>query len=227
MMLYMRTIGASLALAIVSLSATADERPLTDYATLLEITRLDKVYAMPAAQRDRLLIQGNLKPRNPAFRPEQVRLTVVDGEQRTVLPVAADGSFELRADPRWVQHNPAILTSLPDGEKSAFSFSVRPLLPEGLRYNYRALMASVTQMNAMMKASAGAMRFFMPTFSGIELRFAAGAAPTVTLQTASGTRVLPADAQSRVRLELDQALISSDAELIVSARPQAVDFIEN
>jgi hypothetical protein len=212
-------------LACLCLSAGAAERELADYQTLLKITHLDKVYEFPAEQRDKLVIRGNMKPRNATIRPEEVRLFLVDGGETTRLPVSADGGFDLKSDPRWLKANPMIYTSLAADEKSAFSFSARPTLPDGLRFSYASLMTSVRQMNAMMRAGAGPMRFFMPTFSGVELQFPATAAPTLELQTRDGVRQLRADAQSRIRLKLDEALLAANAQILLSARPLAADFL--
>ncbi|MRW91730.1 DUF2987 domain-containing protein [Duganella sp. FT80W] len=215
----MRQLIPALLLACLCLHAGAAERELADYATLLKLTRLDRVYEFPPEQRNHLVIRANMKPRNAAIKPETVRLTV-DGVR---LPVSADGDFELNAEPQWLKTNPVIYTSLTADEKSALSFSARPLVPEGLSFSYASLMVSVRQMNTMMRASAGAMRFFVPTFNGVELQFAG--APAVELRTRDGVRQLRPDAQSRIRIKLDETLMQSEALIVMAARPLSADFL--
>ncbi len=210
---------------LIALPACALERELTDYNNLLQITHLDKIYAMPAQERDLVQVQGSLQPHNKSIKPQDVVLTVVAGEEKIRIPVRADGSFDLVPDPRLVKSNPMVLTSMPAGEKSAFSFIARPLLGEGLRFNYANVMASVKQMNSLMKANSGLMSFFMPKFIGIEFQFGKPAQQYVQILAKNGAKKIAVDAKGAVQLQIDESLIAENPAIVLSERPQNMDFV--
>lgn len=205
--------------------ALAQDRELTTYNELLQITKLDKIYAMPLHERDLVQVQGSLVPNNKSIKPQEVVLTVVTGAEKIRLPVNADGSFDLVPDAKLIKSNPMVLTSLPAGEKSGFSFVARPLLGEGLRFQYANLMGSVKQMNSLMKANSGMMSFFVPKFIGVELQFSKPAQQVVQILSKSGTKNLPADSKGALQLKIDEALLLENPQIVLSERPQSVDFV--
>ncbi len=210
---------------LAALPASLLARELTDYNNLLEITRLDKIYALPAQERDLVVVQGSLQPHNKSIKPQDVVLTVLAGEEKIRIPVRADGSFDLVPEARLVKSNPMVMTSMPAGEKSAFSFTARPVLVEGLRFNYANVMASVKQMNSLMKANSGMMSFFMPKFIGIEFQFGKPAQQTVQILAKSGVKKLAVDAKGAVQLQVDEALLAENPVVVLSERPQNMDFV--
>jgi len=54
------------------------------YKKVVETMRLDKFYAIPAAERDRLALFVFVKPDNKTIKPADVQLTLVDGAERRV-----------------------------------------------------------------------------------------------------------------------------------------------
>lgn len=208
-----------------ALPAAAFERELTNYNHLLELTSLNKIYAIPAKDRDLLVVQGSLQPRNKAIKAQDVVLTVLAGEERIRIPVHADGSFDLVPEERFIKSNPMVLTSMPVGEKSGFTFNARPLLGEGLRFQYSGLMASVQQVNHLIKENAGMMSFFMPKFVGIEFQFAKAGQSEIQILSKAGVKKLTADAKGVLRLHMDEALLAENPAIVLSERPQNLDFV--
>lgn len=202
-------------------SACAADRPWTDYNRLLEITHLNKFYAAPAAQRDKVIMLGTMTPKNKAIVPSDVVFTIVSGDERKRIHVSADGSFDVPANPAWLKANPMVLTSMPEGEKAGFSFRLLPVLPDQLQSDYATLMGGVKQSNALVKSQAGMLRFLFPTFVGLTLRFPKSSLATLSI----GGRRLAVDADGTLRLPLDDALLSENARVVLSERPVSADFL--
>lgn len=211
----------------VSLSSTyaADDRAWVNYQRLLEITRLDKYYATPPAQRDKVRMYGTFKPNNAAIATAEVVFTVVHGTERKRIAVAADGSFDPAIDPAWARSNPQVLTNLPDGEKGGFGFGMAPIVPAGLQFDYTELMGSVPQSNALIKAQAGLMRFMMPTFVGLSMQFPRGEAASARILSRQGGTTIAADGNGVLRLTLDEALLAENPRVTLSQRPHSFDLI--
>jgi len=217
--------GVLVATLLLSATAAATDREWITYARLLEITRLDRFHAAPPAERDKVRLLGTVKPNNPAIAPSSLVFTVVRGNEKKRIAVNPDGSFDPAIDPAWVKDNPRVLTSMPEGEKAGFSFVALPVLPAGTRFDYASLMAGVRQGNALVKSQGGLLRFMMPTFVGIMLFYPAGQAASATIHGPQGERIVSTDANGVLRLPLDEALWKSGAQVTLSQRPQAADFL--
>ncbi len=213
-----------LLLLLSGTSMGADRKWIT-YDRLLEITRLDKFYAAPLAERDKVRILGTVKPNNPALAQAGIVFTVVNGSEQRRIRVAADGSFDPSIDPAWARDNLQVLTSLPEGEKAGFSFAISPVIPSGTQFDYAALMASVRQSNALVKSQAGMLRFMMPTFVGIGLHYPRGQPASATIRSRLGENIVNADAQGVLLLPTDAALLNAKAQVVLSHLPQSADFM--
>lgn len=213
------------AAAFMGATAQAAERSWIDYNTLLDITHLDRLYAAPAAQRDKLRLLGHMKPHNKKIPAADVVLTVVHGAEKKQIQISPDGSFDPLFNPAWSKDNPQVLTNMPAGEKAGFSFMIMPLLPAGLQFDYATLMASVEQSNALIKSQAGMLRFLFPRFSGLALQFAKPA--SVQISSKDGVKIYKPDASGALLLPLDEAMLKANAQVALSERPQTADFITN
>ena len=68
---------ALLSLLILALPSHAAERDWAKYKSMVEGLRLDKFYAVPAAERDKIKLYISVKPANQAIKPQDVVLIVV------------------------------------------------------------------------------------------------------------------------------------------------------
>lgn len=213
----------SVAVAVLmSATAHAADRDWIDYSTLLDITHLDRLYAAPLAQRDKLRLFGMMKPHNTQIPAADVVLTVLHGRDKKRIPVNPDGSFDPLLDPAWLKDNPQVLTSMPPGEKAGFSFMITPIMPAGLQFDYATLMAGVGQSNALVKSQAGMLRFLFPRFSGLALHFAKPARVQITSK--DGVKTYNSDASGALLLPLDEAMLKASAQVAWSERPQTADL---
>ena len=209
------------AFAMVTASAAPVDRPWTHYNKLLELVRMDKFYAAPPAERDKVVMHGVVHPDDPAMAEQDVVFTIVSGTERQRISVNAKGEFIVPFNPAWIKSDPEVLTTIPAGQKAKFGFNAVPAMPENTRLDYASLMAGVPQVNALIKSQAGMLRFMMPTLVGITLQFPKASRATVLL----GTTRVAADANGLVKLHLDKALLAANVPVVLSEMPVSTDFI--
>lgn len=203
-----------LPLFFLSLSAHASEREWVPYKKLVEQLRLDKFYALPAAERDRLQLYVTVKPENKSYKPSDVVLTAVKGTERQALPaLSPDFRLALPFNPAWMNEDTKIMTSLPKGDKSAVGVEATTTIPEGTQWTYTPVMSSVQQMNQAIKKMAGALSMFAPTIKSVVFKFSRPAQLTV------GSKVFNTDAKNQIKLKPDSALLKDNPAMVLSERP--------
>ena len=203
-------------------AASADEREWFTYKTLIENARLEKFYAIPAAERDKLNLYVTVKPVNKAIKANQIVLTVLHKGAREVLPLAPNYRMALVPNAQWLAEDAKIMTSLPSSEKSALGWDITTPLPEGAQWSYAGLMASVAQSNAAIKKMAGAFSLFAPKIGVLVFKFAKPA--KLTIQASAGALQYSSDAKGEIRLKPDAALSKENPVMQASERPFEVEL---
>ena len=209
---------ALLPLLALSLAAHADEREWIPYKKLVEELRLDKYYAIPAAERDKLNLFITIKPVNQAIKPSEVALTVVDGAERHPLPaLSPDFRMALTPNPKWLADDAKILTSLPKSEKSAPGWDVTTTLPDGLQWNYAQAMGGVAQMNQAIKKMAGALSMFAPSVKVVVFKFNKPA--QLKIEAKDGAKTYSTDAKNQIKLKPESNWLKENPLMVASERP--------
>src|SRR5471032_1467527 len=204
----------ALPLLLLSLAAHADEREWVPYKKLVEELRLDKFYAIPAAERDKINLFVTVKPKNAKYQPADVVLMVVHGGERTLLtPLTSDYRMTLVPNPKWLSDDTKIMTSLPKDEKSAIDYDATTPLPDGTQWNYTPVMSSVAQMNQAIKKMAGALSMFAPSVKVVVFKFGKPA------QLKVGATVYNTDAKHQIKLKPESAWLKENPLMVASKRP--------
>jgi len=209
-----------------SIPARAEDREWVSYKKFLETTHLDKFYRAEPSQRDQLRLLIQLTPENKAILPASVVLTVIHGGVKDKLPLNADGVMELEPNPEWIQQDAIIYTNLPKGEKSGVGAIFASKTPQSLQLNYAELMASVPQWNALIKEQAGILRFMLPKFNAVHLHFAKSAQPSLQIVAKDGTKTYIADSKGELILQLNEALMKMNPQILLSEKPTWVEVDE-
>jgi hypothetical protein len=213
-----KLLAAPLALMLaLPLSAAAQEREWVPYRKLVEMVKLDKFYALPASERDKVQLYARLNPVNKAIKPTDVRLTIVDGATRQPISLDARGLALVVPNPKWLANDAKIWTSLPAGEKMSIGFDLGAVLPEGTQWNYASVMGSVPQANASVGKVAGMMSMFVPKMTAVIFKFDKPA--QMTIKARDGERRYATDAKHQVRLKLDKDLLKENPQVALSERP--------
>jgi hypothetical protein len=217
----MKTLAAvSLALLLLPLSLSADaagDREWMPYRKLVETVKADKFYALPPAERDKVILYARLVPVNKAIAPPAAKLVVVDGGSRTPMPLDAAGRTRLNPNPQWLANDAKIWTSLPSGEKMSLSFDIGAVLPESTQWSYATVMGAVPQANAGIGKVAGMLSMFVPTMTAVIFKFDKPA--QLTIKAKDGERRFATDAKHQVRLKLDKELLKENPPVALSERP--------
>ncbi|MYM68270.1 hypothetical protein GTP45_15730 [Pseudoduganella sp. FT55W] len=201
-------------LLLLSLAAHADEREWVPYKKLVEDLRLDKFYALPAAERDKVNLYLTVKPKNKNYKPSDVVLTVVHGSERQPLPaLSPDFRMTLVPNPKWMTDDTKVMTSLPKEEKSQVGYDAITPLPDGLQWNYAPVMSSVGQMNQAIKKMAGALSMFAPSVKVVVFKFNHPA------QLKVGSTVYSTDTKNQIKLKPESALLKENPLMVASERP--------
>lgn len=205
---------ALLPILLLSLTAHADEREWVPYKKLVEDLRIDKFYALPAAERDKVNLFITVKPKNKNYKPSDVVLTVVHGAERQPLPpLSPEFRMMIVPNPKWMSDDTKIMTSLPKKEKSAVGYDALTPLPDGLQWNYAPVMSSVGQMNQAIRKMAGALSMFAPSAKAVVFKFSKPA------QLKVGATAYNTDAKNQIRLKPDTALMKENPLMAASERP--------
>ncbi|MBY0556533.1 MAG: hypothetical protein K2P77_04940 [Burkholderiaceae bacterium] len=205
---------ALLPLLFLSLGAHASEREWLPYKKLIEQMRLDKYYAIPAAERDKINLFLSVKPKNKAYKPEDVVLTVVSGSERHPLPaLTPEYRLSLIPNSQWLNDDTRIMTSLPKDEKSSMGYDMTTPLPAGTQWNYTPVMSSVEQANRAVKKMAGAFSMFAPSIKVVVFKFAKPA------QLKVASTVYNTDAKHQIRLKPESAWLKENPLIVASERP--------
>ncbi|AXA91690.1 hypothetical protein [Massilia sp. YMA4] len=202
--------------------AFAEEREWLPYKKLVETSRLDKFFALPPAERDKLDMHVHLAPANPDVKARDLVLTVVHAGGRTVLPVDADGNLRLTPNPQWLAEDAKIMTNQPKSSKVGVGPAMNAVVPAGTQWAYGTFMSSIPQSNAAIGKIAGALSMFAPTIRSVVLKFDQPA--QVTIQSKSGPRQYATDAKHQIRLKTDAALVKENPTMVLSARPREAEL---
>lgn len=212
---------ALIPLLLLSLHAHAAEREWVPYKKLVEDLRLDKFYALPAAERERLNLLISIKPNNSSYQPSDVVLTAVKGSERQPLPaLSPDFRMTLVPNPALLSDDTKIMTSLPAGEKSKVSMVATTTLPDGTQWPYASVMGSVGQMNHAIKKMAGALSMFAPTVKSVVFKFAKPAQLNVA------GKVYASDGKNQIRLKPEPAWLKDNPSMVASERPFEAELSE-
>ena len=204
-------------LLAIACTAHAEEREWTTYKKFVESTRLDRFYALPVSERDKLDFYLTVAPSNKKLKAADMNLTVVHGSARTALPLDDKSHLRMVPNPQWLAEDAKIMTSQAKGEKISVIYNLNAVVPEGTQWPYNKLMGSIAQGNAAISKVAGAFSMFAPTVKSVLLTF--DKPSQLTIQSMSGTKRLLSDAKNKIRLSPDAALLKENPLVEMSARP--------
>ena len=211
-----------LPILLLSLPAMAEEREWVPYKKLLEVSRMDKFFALPAAERDKLDMFVHLTPASKQLAMRDVALTLVHGGVRTPLPINAEGNLHLPLNQAWIAGDARIMTNQPAESKVSIGPGMNALVPAGTQWQYAALMGSVPQSNAAIGKIAGAFSLFAPTIRSVILKFEQPA--QVSIQSRSGVKQYATDGKHQIRLKPDSALLAENPAMTLSSRPREAEL---
>ena len=121
---------------------------------------LDAYLRIPPAKRSQFTVAYRLVKDRPTG------LWLVEGQQRTPIPLAADGKM-LRLPTAGQLEHAQLLISGPDKAKYGVNLNIEPLATPAQEMDAATLHAAVTQGAEGMKGAAGAIGFMVPRLKGV------------------------------------------------------------
>jgi len=198
-------------------TASTQEREWVPYKKLVETIKLDKFYALPAEERDKMLLFANLTPVNKQIAPSSVKLVVVHSGGRQPIPLDKHGRALIVPNRAFIAEDAKIWTSLPKGEKMGVGFSAAAVVPDGRQWHYATVMGSLPQANAAVGKVAGMFRVFMPTLKVVAFKFDPPA--ELTIHANGGDKRYASDAKHQIKLKLDDTLLVQNPLVSLSQQP--------
>ncbi len=217
-----KTLIAGLVLLSMHASSFAEDRDWAPYRKLVEAIKLDKFAALPAAERDKVVLYAQVTPENKALKTGDIIITVLHGAARHAFPVDQHGKLHITFDQKWYADDVKTQINVPKGEKMGISFGMDAVVPEGTQWQYATLMGSVKQANGLIKSQAGMLSMFAPKIAIVSLHFAKPA--QLKIMAKDGVKTLATDAKNTIRLTPDEALMKENPLIQVSERPLEADL---
>jgi predicted regulator of Ras-like GTPase activity (Roadblock/LC7/MglB family) len=215
MMNKIRVVTAALCCSLAA-SAPAQEFGQIPYATIHKVmTRLQSV------KNPKLRGTVAIQPKGKSTNPQEITLTVQAKSGPIKVPVEKDG--EIRSFPMsdaLLKENPPVLSNLPKGQSQLVA-GLQVVLPDTLTHSYRDLAELLQEANSEMKKQAGMMSMMMPKAKALVVQFRGAGKQTVTIE-GNERKVLAADADGSVRLEIEKELVAPNPQVVLSEKPAKV-----
>jgi hypothetical protein len=158
-----------------------------------------------------------LTPKNKAIAPGDVKLTVVHAGGRQPLPLDARGRVLIVPNPKWLNEDVMIGPACLRKKRMSPGFDLAAVVPESLQWHYASVMGSLPQANAAIGKVAAAFSLFVPKMKSVIFKF--GKPAQMTIHAKGGEKRYASDAQNRIRLKADDALLAENPPVTLSERP--------
>lgn len=177
-----------------------------------------------SADQSKLMVQVFVASTNKTVRAANIVLTIQSASAGKI-PVTVSTNGQIIDFPHrkeLVRENPSILANQPKGTLNLFIGYKIPV--EGLSFPYSRLGHAAAEANKMIKSQAGMMSLLAPKARGVVFVFPKKSAEQakVTLLTGAGRKEFVADKDGRVKLKLEESLLSENPEVQLSEKPDVV-----
>ena len=177
-----------------------------------------------SADQSKLMVQVFVASTNKAVRPTDIVLTIESsGQGKIPVQISTNGQIiDFPHRKELVRENPPIVANQPKGTLNLFIGYQIPL--EGLSFRYARLGHATAEANKMIKSQAGMASVLAPKARGVMFVFPKKSSEPakVTILTAAGRKEFVADKEGRVKLKLEESLLSENPEVQLSEKPDVV-----
>ena len=164
-------LAGALALAVAGGAAAQDKAKAAKPPPVGKVFRfLDAYLGIPAAERSRFTLAYYLRQPGDRPPPPGVRVWVVQGSQRTELPVAASGRLAHPTLAMLTNKAATVKVDRPNPDLNLnLSMELEATARPAAQLNAADLVAAVDQANRGIKRAAGVIGFAVPRMAGVKL----------------------------------------------------------
>jgi len=203
-------------------SAFADETNAT-----LSYQKLDEFFqATTDVNQSNLLIWMFVVSTNKSVHATNITLTI-QSKTRGTIPVSiapAGRIFDFPHTKELAKENPPIISNQPKGSLHLW-IQIQIPMTNWLNFRYARLADGVAEMNKTIRAQAGwALSLLAPKVDSVTFYFprASAGKAKVSIASTAGQREFIADKNGRIKLRLEDSLISENPEIHLSEKPFVV-----
>jgi RNA polymerase sigma factor (sigma-70 family) len=199
---------------------SAGNNAVVPYKTMDDVCQIAE-----SADRTKLQARVLVSSKNTAVHPADISLTIQSTAKGPIpVPIGTNGQvLNFPHEKELRRENPPVIANQPKGTLNlVLMFGLD--MPEGLTYSCRRVGEGIAEANRLIKAQAGMLSLFAPKMRGVVFIFPKSRAgkAKVEIAPASGKREYTADANGRIKLKIEKALLAEDLEIRLSEKPQQI-----
>ncbi|HEX5220593.1 MAG TPA: hypothetical protein VFZ59_13565 [Verrucomicrobiae bacterium] len=212
------------AVALIGLITTAVTHAATTNAVIPYKAMDDLWQIASSADQSKLMVRVFVASTNKTVRPADIVLTIQSASAGKI-PVQLSTNGQIIDFPHrteLVRENPSIVANQPRGTLNLFIGYKIPV--EGLSFPYSRLGHAAAEANKMIKSQAGMTAMLAAKAQGVVFVFPRKSSEPakVTILAVAGRREFIADKDGRVKLKLEESLLSENPEVQLSEKPDVV-----
>jgi Protein of unknown function (DUF2987) len=221
--------------AFFSVSVSAQSEEVQQRVEKVEVSRLRSPDMMPYKDaydylqklnekpHDKIAVRMRIVPNDKKTTLSDIKITLQGDKTSRSIPIAEDGLIEVPLEKALLDDNAEFITNQKkDSMAVHISIDVLPTANGPLRYRYLAE-ALVQARDSVKSMIPWYVRWLVPnSWNAVEIEFAEGAAGTATVMAAKSKQVFRTGTDSKIKILLDDYLISENPEVVFSTPPKSI-----
>jgi Protein of unknown function (DUF2987) len=221
--------------AVFPVSVIAQTEAVPQQVEKVEVSRLRSPDMMPykdayeylqtlnAKPHDKIAVRMRIAPSDKKTKLSDIEITLQGDKTNRLIPIAEDGLIEVPLEKALVEDNAEFITNQKkDSLIVEMAIDVLPPVSGPLRYRYLAD-ALVQARDSVKSMIPWYVRWLVPnSWNAVEIEFAEGTAATATVMAAKGQQVFRMSKDNKIKVLLDDYLISENPEVVFSTPPKRI-----
>lgn len=172
---------------------------------------------------DKIAVRMRIVPQDKKVALSDIKITLQGDKTDRSIPIAADGLIEVPFEKVLLDDNAEFITNQKK-DSIAVHVSIEVLPPANGPLRYRYLSEALTQARDSVKQMVPwYVRWLVPnSWNAVELEFADGAIGSATVMAANGKQVFLGGKENKIKMLLDDHLISENPEVVFSTPPKSI-----
>jgi Protein of unknown function (DUF2987) len=228
-------VAVFIASTIISLTALAQTEVTPQLLEIIEVKGMRSPDMMPYKDaydylqklnekpHDKIAVRMRIVPQDKKIALSDIKITLQGDKTTRAIPIAADGLIEVPFEKALLDDNAEFMTNQKK-DSIAVHVTIDVLSPVNGPLRYRYLAEALTQARDSVKQMVPwYVRWLVPnSWNAVEVEFAEGATGSATVMAAHGKQVFRAAKDNKIKILLDDYLISENPEVAFSMPPKRI-----